>query len=350
MLKGRKENKKVAAKVFGIDFGTSTIKIYKKNEGVIFDEKNIIALCNGNVVAIGDDAFEMYGKAPDNFFVTFPVRNGVIADIANMLALLNRAFKTISEKNGKITGAEFIVAAPTAVTEVEKRAFFDLVQSSVAKPKKVRIVEKPVANAIGAGLDVMDAAGTMVVDIGADTTEISIMSLGGIVSSNLIAVGGNKLDESIISCVKKKYGLVIGNKTAETIKKELACAMKPEGGSIRVYGRDVMTGLPIETEVSAEFVYEAIADHLHSIVDSVRILLEKTPPEIASDILDSGIFLTGGSANIKDLDKLFAKETELSINVCPDPANTVVNGLGKILEDSKYDSLAFTLKQTTYGG
>ena len=337
----------MAAKVFGIDFGTNTIKIYKKNEGVIFDEKNIVALCNGNVVAIGDEAFEMYGKAPDNFLVTFPVRNGVIADIANMLALLNRTFKAISDRKGKatkITGAEFIVAAPTDITEVERRAFFDLVSSSIAKPKKVRVVEKPVANAVGAGLEVLTASGIMIVDIGADTTEISIISLGGIVLSKLITVGGNKLDESIISCVKKKYNLIIGNKTAETIKKELACAIRPKSGSICVYGRDVLTGLPLEKEISAEFVYESIAEHLHAIVDAVRIILEKTPPEIAADILDSGIFLTGGSANIKDLDKLFAKETELPINVCENSANTVVNGIGRILEESKYDSLAFTLK------
>ena len=185
----------MSAKVFGIDFGTSTIKIYRKNEGVIFDEKNIIALCNNEVMAIGDEAFEMLGKAPDNFFVTYPVRNGVIADIANMLALLNKAFKVIIEKSGKISGADIIVATPTDVTEVEKRAFFDLAASSIAKPKKVRVVEKPVADAIGSGLDVMDARGVMVVNIGADTTEISIMSLGGIVLSKLVTTGGNLTSE-----------------------------------------------------------------------------------------------------------------------------------------------------------
>ena len=341
----------VSAKVFGIDFGTSTIKIYRKNEGVIFDEKNIIALCNNEVMAIGDEAFEMLGKAPDNFLVTYPVKNGVIADIANMLSLLNKAFKTIIDKSGKITGADIIVAAPTDVTEVEKRAFFDLAASSIAKPKKVRVVEKPIADAIGSGLDVMNASGVMVVNIGADTTEISIMSLGGIVLSKLVTTGGNKFDELIINNVKKKYNLIIGQKTAETIKKKLAYAINPEHETIKVYGRDVMSGLPTEAEIDSEFVYETITESLHSIVDAVRIILEKTPPEISSDIIDSGIYITGGSANIKKIDVLFAKETELDVKVAEDPANTVVNGLGRILEDSsKYDCLAFSLKQTYYGG
>jgi len=341
----------VSAKVFGIDFGTSTIKIYRKNEGVIFDEKNIIALCNNEVMAIGDEAFEMLGKAPDNFLVTYPVKNGVIADIANMLSLLNKAFKTIIDKSGKITGADIIVAAPTDVTEVEKRAFFDLAASSIAKPKKVRVVEKPIADAIGSGLDVMNASGVMVVNIGADTTEISIMSLGGIVLSKLVTTGGNKFDELIINNVKKKYNLIIGQKTAETIKKKLAYAINPEHETIKVYGRDVMSGLPTEAEIDSEFVYETITESLHSIVDAVRIILEKTPPEISSDIIDAGIYITGGSANIKKIDELFAKETELDVKVATDPANTVVNGLGRILEDSsKYDCLAFSLKQTYYGG
>lgn len=340
----------MAAKVFGIDFGTSTIKIYRKNEGVIFNEKNIIALCNNNVMAIGDEAFEMFGKAPDNFQVTFPVKNGVIADIANMLSLLNKAFLKIADKHGKVSGADIIVASPTDITEVEKRAFFDLAASSIAKPKKVRVIEKPIADAIGAGLDVMNASGVMVVDIGADTTEISVMSLGGIVLSKLIPVGGNKFDESIISNVRKKYNLVIGNKTAETIKKRLAYAITPEHETIKVFGRDVMNGLPTEAEIDSEFVYDTINESLSSIVDAVRIILEKTPPEISSDIIDSGIYVTGGSANIKYLDKLFTKETELPIKVCEDPANTVVNGLGKVLENnSKYGSLAFSLKQTYYG-
>ncbi len=349
----RREIEKLSSKVFGIDFGTSMLKIYKKNEGVIFDEKNVVAICDGTVKAIGDEAFEMYGRTPDNFEVTFPVKYGVIADFANMLAMLNSSFASLTDKHGKVTGAEFIVAVPSDISEVECRAFYDLLWSSSAKPKKdkVRAVHKPVANAIGAGLEVMTANGIMVVDIGAETTEIAVMALGGIVNSKKVNIGGTRLDDTIISCVKKRYNLIIGSKTAELIKKELSCALPPQTAkTLRVFGRDVMSGLPTEAEIDSAFVYEAIEEHLRSIVDAVKVILERTPPEIASDILDTGIYLTGGSANIKDLDKLFAQETELDIHVCENSANTVVVGLGKILENSKYSDLRLTLDKMANGG
>jgi len=341
----------MSTRLYGVDFGTSTMKIYKKNHGVIFDAKNIIAVADGDrVIAIGDEAFEMLGKTPSNIQVTFPVKNGVIADIANMLAFFNYVLNDLSKTHGKIAGSEFIVAAPTDITEVEKRAFFDLVASSDAKTKKIRIVEKPIANALGAGLDVTTANGVMIVDIGADTTEVSVLSLGGIVLSKMIPVGGNKFDEVIINNVRKKYNLIIGNKTAETIKKELACAVMPKDGkTISVYGRDVVSGLPIEKEISAEFIYETLSELMYMIVDAVRIVLEKTPPEISSDIIDSGIFITGGSAKIKGLDTLLSEETDLTINICKEPGNTVALGLGRIIEDSKLNTLAMTLKQTYYG-
>lgn len=349
----RREIRKLSSKVFAIDFGTSMLKVYKKNEGVIFDEKNVVAICNGTVKAIGDEAFEMYGRTPDNFEVTFPVKYGVIADFANMLSMLNASLETISDKYGKVNGAEFIVAIPSDISEVECRAFYDLLWSSSAKPKKdkVRAVHKPVANAIGAGLEVMTANGIMVVDIGAETTEIAVMALGGIVNSKKVNIGGTRLDDTIITNVKKRYNLIIGSKTAELIKKELSCALPPkEVKTIRVFGRDVMSGLPTEAEIDSAFVYESIAEHLQSIVDAVKVILEKTPPEIASDILDTGIYLTGGSANIKDLDKLFAQETELDIYICENSANTVVEGLGKILENGKFSDLRLTLDKMANGG
>ena len=342
----------IMSKVFGIDLGTRALKIYKKNEGVIYDAKNILAIADANrIIAIGDEAFEMFGKAPSNIEVTYPVKYGVIADIKNMQSLLNLVFEELEKKHGKLNGAEFIVTAPTDITEVEKNALVDLVANTNIKPKKVRIAERPVADALGAGLNVTDAAGVMVVDIGADTTEISVLSLGGIVLSKMIPIGGNKFDEDIISNVKKKYNLFIGNKTAEVINIALATAVAPEEGSIRtikVFGRDVVSGLPTEKEIDSAFVYEAICEHLHNIVDSVKIILEHTPPEIASDIIDSGIYVTGGSAKIHNLKDLLAAETELDINICEDAANTVALGLGKIIEEPAYDPLAYVLKQATY--
>lgn len=338
----------MAGKTFGIDFGTRTIKIYKKGEGVIYDEKNVIAIENKkNVKAVGDDAFEMLEKAPANITVSYPVRSGVIADIKKMEVMFNTVLKKIS-KGRKIGNADFIIAIPTDITEVEKRAFFDLVVNSSAKAKNIKIVDKPIADAVGIGLDVNNASGVMTVNIGADTTEISIMSLGGIVLSKLIPVGGNKLDEVIQLNVKKKYNLVIGDKTAETIKKELASAYPSEEKSVKVYGRNVVTGLPTENQIKSDMVYESIKEHLHTIIDAIRVILERTPPEISSDIIDSGIYVCGGSANIEHLVELIHNETDLKINICNNAANTVVDGLGRIIEEPELSGLAFSLKPSNY--
>jgi rod shape-determining protein MreB len=337
----------MASKVFGIDFGTSTIKIYRKGQGVVLDERNIIAISNKkNVIAAGNDAFDMYEKAPSNIKVSYPVRDGVIADVADMTALLTYFMKRLN--GGKRpSAADYIVATPTDITEVERRSFYDLIASSDLKVGHIKIVEKPIADAVGAGLNVTTARGVMIVDIGADTTEVSILSLGGIVLSKLIPVGGNRLDESIRSMVKRKYNLYIGDKTAENIKKKLASAIPSVDGYVKVFGRDVVSGLPTEMEVNAGDVYEAISEYMFSIIDATRIILERTPPEITSDIIDSGIYITGGSAKIFALDELLHKETDLKINICPDSSNTVVNGLGRIIEDHKLASLADALRPKT---
>lgn len=333
-------------KLLGIDLGTSTLKIYKKGQEVIFDEKNVIAIENRKrVIAFGDEAYDMLEKAPKTIQVSYPIRNGVIADIRNMETLIDCAFKKILKTN--IRGGYCLVAVPTDITEVEKKAFYDLIISSKAKVKAVGIVEKPIAAALGAGLDITCANGVMTVDIGADTTEISIMSLGGIVISKLIPVGGNKLDESIRLCVKKKYNLLIGDKTAEYIKKELANAYREEEASVKVYGRNVVTGLPTEMEIGSAMVHEAIIEYLNTMIDAIKMILERTPPEISSDIIDSGIYLTGGSANIKNLDKLIAEETELTVNVAENPANAVIKGLGTIVEDSNLNMLATIISSST---
>lgn len=337
----------MASKAFGIDFGTSTIKIYKKGQGIVLDERNIIAVSDRkNVIATGNDAFEMYEKAPANIRVTYPVKNGVIADVADMMELLSQFMKRINGTK-HLSAADYIVATPTDITEVERRSFYDLIASSNLKAGKIKIVEKPIADAVGAGLNVMTARGVMIVDIGADTTEVSILSLGGIVLSKLIPVGGNRLDEAIKNMVKRKYNLYIGDKTAENIKKKLGCAVTSVEATVKVYGRDVVNGLPTEMEVNSNDVYESISEYLYSIIDATKIILERTPPEISSDIIDSGIYVTGGSAKIFALDELMHKETDLKINICPDSANTVVNGLGKIMEEHKLGSLADSLRPKT---
>lgn len=329
--------------VYGIDLGTCNMKIYCKATNKILNEKNTIALVNKDqIYAYGDAAYAMYEKAPETIQVTFPVVGGVIADFNNLQTML----QTFLEKQvkGKLKGAEFIVAVPTDITEVEKKAFFDMFYRSKLKPKSVLLCEKPIADAVGLGLDVNEPTGIMVVDIGADTTEISVISLGGLVLSDLLHSGGNKIDESIITHVKRKYNLVIGQKTAQSMKEQLGSGVPGNTDTMVVVGRDVVSGLPIEMEMSGAVVYDAIKDNLNNICNSIKMILEKTPPELAKDIIHSGIYITGGSSQIHDIDQLFRQITGIEINTCEEPEECVVRGLNKIVSDSKFKHLAFSMK------
>ncbi|MGN0143115.1 MAG: rod shape-determining protein [Roseburia sp.] len=330
--------------VYGIDLGTCNMKIYCKASNKILNEKNTIALMNKDqIYAYGDQAYAMYEKAPEAIHVTFPVVSGVIADFNNLQTML----QTYLEKHakGKLKGAEFIVAVPTDITEVEKKAFFDMFyRSKSLKPKSVLLCEKPIADAVGLGLDVNEPTGIMIVDMGADTTEISVISLGGLVLSDLLHFGGNKIDESIITYVKRNFNLVIGQKTAQSLKETLGSGIPGNTDTMVIVGRDVVSGLPIEMELSGEVVYEAIKDHLNSICNSIKMILEKTPPELAKDIIHSGIYITGGSAKINNLNVLFRQITGIEINTCENPEECVVRGLVKIVSDNKYKHLAFSMK------
>ena len=331
------------ANIYGIDLGTCNIKIFSKHSNKIIKEKNTIAIINKNqLYAYGNEAYAMYEKAPENINVSFPITGGVIADYNNMQVMVQE----VLEKNvkGHVKGSEFIIAVPTDITEVEKKAFYDLFYKSKMKPKSVLLCDKPIADAVGLGLDVNEPTGIMVVDIGADTTEISVISLGGLVLSDLLHFGGNKIDESIITYVKRNYNLVIGQKTAQSMKERLGSGIPGNEDTMIVVGRDVVSGLPIEMEMSGGVVYEAIKDNLESICNSIKMILEKTPPELAKDIIHSGIYITGGSSQIHDLDKLFADITGIDINTCEEPEECVVRGLVKIVSDSKYKHLAFSMK------
>ena len=329
--------------VYGIDLGTCNMKVYCKATNKILNEKNTIALVNKDqIYAYGDAAYAMYEKAPEMIQVTFPVVGGVIADFNNLQAMIQVFLE--KQVKGKLKGAEFIVAVPTDITEVEKKAFFDMFYKSKLKPKSVLLCEKPIADAVGLGLDVNEPTGIMIVDIGADTTEISVISLGGLVLSDLLHSGGNKIDESIITHVKRKYNLVIGQKTAQSMKEQLGSGVPGNTDTMIVVGRDVVSGLPIEMEMSGAVVYEAIKDNLNSICNSIKMILEKTPPELAKDIIHSGIYITGGSSQIHDIDQLFRQITGIEINTCEEPEECVVRGLNKIVSDSKFKHLAFSMK------
>ncbi len=316
--------------IFGIDLGTNNIKIFEKSKKDILNEKNVIAIENKvNVFAIGDEAFEMAEKVPANIKVVFPVHFGVISDIQNMTKILIHLLGKMTKDNLK--KSEFMVSVSSDITEVERRAISDLLEASTLKPKKVTVIDKAIADAIGVGVDVCSAKGAMIVNIGADTTEISILSLGGIVLSKMIKVGGNDLDECIVSTIKRERNLHIGNKTAENVKIKIGNAVKQPEVTAMVCGRDMVNGLPVEKEISSDLVFEAISEKLHHIVDNIKVILERTPPELGADIIKNGIYITGGSSKLGFFDQFLANETGLKVNTCERPEESVVRGLGEAI-------------------
>ncbi len=337
----------MSSNVYGVDLGTNNLKVFCKASGKILNEKNTVAIVNKNqLYAYGDAAYAMYEKAPESIQVSFPVVGGVIAEY-NFLQTMIFEFLEKHSK-GKVRGAEFIIAVPTDITEVEKKAFFDMFYKSSAKPRLVQVCEKPIADAVGLGLDVNEPTGAMIVDIGADTTEISVISLGGLVLSSLLHFGGNQLDESIIAQVRKNSNLLIGKKTACSLKESIGCALPGSEETMSIVGRDVVSGLPVEMEIGAPEVHEAMKNDLNDICNSIKMTLEHTPPELAKDIIHSGIYITGGSSRIRRIDELFADITGMKVNTCEDPEECVARGLIKIVSDSKFRHLANTLKTRVY--
>lgn len=333
---------------YGIDLGTSNFKIYGLTNKKTINEKNVIAKKNKNeIYQFGDLAFEMYEKAPENIEVSFPVKFGVIADIKNMDTLFESFFKKINGKTVSGSG-NFCIAVPTDITEVEKRAFYDMVAESKVKAKHISVVEKPIADAVGVGIDVESPKGNLIINIGADTTEISVISLGGIVLSKIIKTGGSKFDETICSIVRKKYNLVIGRRTAEQIKINLADATNSTSSSYTAYGRNIVTGLPASKDISSELVFEAIQESLHSIIDSIKIILERTPPELAADIIGTGVFLTGGSSLIQNIGQLITNETGLKVNLDDEPEETVIRGIAQIISNPKLNDLMYVPREKSY--
>ncbi|MCR5415326.1 MAG: rod shape-determining protein [Pseudobutyrivibrio sp.] len=330
------------ANSYGIDIGTQNLKIYGGNSQLT-NIKNTIAIVNKNqMYSYGDAAYSMFEKAPDTIEVSFPIVSGVIADFDNMQTML---FEVI-EKNlkGKVKGSDIVVAVPTDITEVEKKAFSDLFSKSKTKPHSVRVCEKPIACAIGMGLDVSEPTGVMIVDLGADTTEISVISLGGLVLSELLPFGGNQIDESIVTHLKRNYNLVIGQKTAMQLKEQIGSALKGRGESLTVVGRDVVSGLPIEMEIASDVIYEAIKTDLESFCTNIKLILEKVPPELAKDIVHSGIYLAGGTSQLHEIATLFTEVTNIKVNECENPEESCARGLGAVLNDSKYKKYGYSLR------
>ncbi len=316
----------------GIDLGTANTLVYVRGKGIVMREPSVVAVDvkKDEVMAVGREAKDMIGRTPGSISAVRPLKDGVIADFEVTSAML-RYFIKRALKNTFFSRPRLIVCIPSGVTEVERRAVNEAARNAGAR--EVELIEEPMAAAIGAGLDVAEAAGCMVVDIGGGTSEVAVISLGDIVTAQSVRVAGDDFDEAIISYIKKKYNLLIGERTAEDLKITLGSAFPYENEtSMDVKGRNLVDGLPKNIVVSAEEVREALADPVGSIVDAIKSTLERTPPELSADIIDNGIMLTGGGALLRGLDMLINRETGMPVHVAEDPLDCVVNGTGKCLE------------------
>lgn len=320
------------SKDIGIDLGTANTLVFMKGKGIVMREPSVVAVDvrTDTVLAVGAQAKEMIGRTPGSIVAVRPLKDGVIADF-DITATMLKHFIRKAVKSSMFNKAKVIVCIPSGVTEVERRAVEDAARSAGAKD--VELIEEPMAAAIGAGLPVAEPTGSMVVDIGGGTSEVAVISLGDIVTSCSVRVAGDKFDESIISYVKKKYNLLIGERTAENIKIRIGSAYPYEDEeSMEIKGRNLIDGLPKNVSISAAEVREALADPLVTIVEAIKSTLEQTPPELSADIIDHGIMLTGGGALLRGLDLLVAQETGMPVHVAERPLDCVVDGTGKRLE------------------
>ena len=321
------------SKDIGIDLGTANILVTIKGKGIVLREPSVIAIDNntGSVIAIGNEAKEMLRRTPKEISAIRPLKDGVIADYTATKLLLKNIMEKVCKKYNAIR-PRVIVGVPSGITEVEERAVEETVIHAGAR--EVYLIEEPMAAAIGAGIQIEEPSGNIIVDIGGGTTEVAVISLGGTVLSNSIRIAGDELDEDIINYVKREMNLVIGETTAEQIKKELGCAMPLMSQmSMEIKGRDVSTGLPRTDIITSSQVEVAIKESVAQIVEVVKVSLEKTPPELASDIMEKGIVLSGGGSLIQNLDKLISLETGMPAYVAEEPLDCVVRGTGKTLQE-----------------
>lgn len=324
-----------SGKDMGIDLGTANTLVFVKGKGIVLREPSVVAMntMTKKPLAVGAEAKLMIGRTPGNIVAIRPLKDGVIADFDTAQTMMKSLIEKVSTKNA-LKSPRIIVCYPSGVTEVEKRAIEEATKLSGARD--VILMEEPMAAAIGAGLPVSEPTGSMIVDIGGGTTEVAIISLGGIVTSKSLRVAGDELDQSIISYIKKEFNLMVGERTAEQVKMEIGSAYKiedEEEKSMEIKGRDMITGLPKVVEVSEAQIREALKEPVYAIIESIKTTLEKTPPELAADIIEKGIMLAGGGALLKGLDVLINKETNMPVHIAEAPLDCVVLGAGKALED-----------------
>jgi rod shape-determining protein MreB len=319
-----------------IDLGTATTLTFVKGKGIVSNEPSVVAVQRGangvkKVLAVGKEAKEMLGRTPGNIVAVRPMKDGVIADFEVTEAML-RYFIVKAHNRRTLVKPRIIVCVPSGITEVEKRAVRD--SALAAGAREVYLIEEPMAAAIGAGLPITEPSGNMIVDIGGGTTEVAVISLAGIVVSKSIRVGGDKMDEAIVQHIKRKYNLLIGERTAEDIKKQIGSAYPlDEVLTVDVKGRDLVAGVPKTLTINSDEIRDALAEPVNAIVEAVRVVLERTPPELSADIVDKGIVLSGGGSQLKNLDVLLREETGLPVMVSENPQLAVVLGTGKALDE-----------------
>ena len=323
----------IFAKDIGIDLGTANTLVHVKGKGIVIREPSVVAINKNTkqILAVGDAAKSMIGRTPGDIVAIRPMKDGVIADFdvtQNMLKYFIRK----AMGSGFISKPRVVICVPSGVTEVEKRAVEDATLAAGAK--EAYLIEEPMAAAIGADLPVEEPSGSMIVDIGGGTSEVAVISLGGIVTSRSLRIAGDEFDAAIVTFVKKEYNLMIGERTAEQIKIKIGNAfLKPKEEYMEVRGRDLITGLPKNVTLSSSEINEALKEPINAIIDSIKFTLEKTPPELAADIMDKGIMLAGGGALLSGLDMLIKEETGMPVTIAEDPLDCVAIGTGKVLEE-----------------
>ena len=322
-----------------IDLGTANTLVYVRGRGIVLNEPSVVAITNRRgkktVQAVGEEAYMMLGRTPGNIEAIRPLRDGVIADFEVAEEMIKHFFRKVHNRRA-FNSPLVVVCVPSGSTAVERRAIQESAESAGAR--RVFLIEEPMAAAIGAGLPVTEPTGSMIVDIGGGTTEVAVLSLGGIVYSRSVRVGGNKMDEAIIAYVRRSHNLLIGEATAESIKREIGSACPPDDGNgkqMMIKGRDMMNGVPKEIAITERQVAEAMTEPIGQIVEAVKVALEHTAPELAADIVEKGIVLTGGGALLGNLDVVLRNATGLPISIADEPLSCVALGTGRVLEDMK---------------
>jgi len=320
----------------GIDLGTATTLVFVKGEGIVLCEPSVVAIERGtsHVLAVGEEAKRMLGRTPGNIIAIRPMKDGVITDFEVTEAMLRYFIRKVRRGRFQLN-PRIVIAIPSGITEVERRAVKESAER--AGGREVFLIEEPIAAAIGVGLPIQEPIGNMIIDIGGGTTELAVISLSGTVFSKSIRIGGDEMDEAIIEYLKKTYNLMVGERTAEDLKIKIGSAYPlEEEMSLEVKGRDLVAGLPKTVTVTSEEIREALQEPIRAILEVTKISLERTPPELAADLIDHGIVMAGGGSLLKGLDKLISEETGLPVHVADDPLTAVANGTGKVLSEIRY--------------